>query len=107
MSLGDRPYMRATEGRQRTTRLDRPPTDAIEMDTAPPWRADSGPLERRQGLAGRPVPRRSSRRLLGLLAASTGLLTLGWAVACGIVGASLQTEGGTFVPSAAERSHEN
>lgn len=107
MSLADRRYMRATDGRQRTTRLDRPPTDAIEMDTAPPWRADSGPLRRHQGLAKRPVPRRSPRRLLALLAASTGLLTLGWAVACGIVGASLQTEGGTFVPSAAEHSHEN
>lgn len=107
MSLADRPYMRATDGRQRTTRLDRPPTNAIEMDTTPPWRADSGPLERRQDLSSQSVPRRSPRRLLALLATSAGLLTLGWAAACAIFGASLHTEGGTFVPSAAERSHEN
>ena len=100
MSLADRPYMREGARRQRPSRLDCPPANAIDMAAAPPWTPSSGS----------PSPpavsgsRRSRRRLLGLLGASAGLFTLAWAVACGVIGASLHTEGGTFV-SPAEASH--
>lgn len=100
MSLADRPYMQGRGARQRPVRLDRPPPGAIDMEGGPSSASYSASQALREGLRLR-SPR---RRLLAVLAASAGLFTIGWAVACGMIGASLKTEGGTFVPPA-EATH--
>jgi hypothetical protein len=35
-------------------------------------------------------------------AAALGALTGAWAIGCGLIGASLHTDGGTFVPAATD-----
>ena len=103
MSLADRPWMR-DEPPRRPIRLKRPPAAAIEHEPRaiiPPERPYAP-----QWLHLQPLPaRRRLRRLAGLAAALTGIFTLAWAVGCAIVGASLHSDAGTFVPPApSERS---
>ena len=94
MSLADRPYMQGRGARHRPIRLDHPPPGAIDMAGSPSRARYSAFQTAREGLR----PRSPRRHLLGLLAASAGLIVFGWAVACGMIGASLKAEGGTFVP---------
>lgn len=94
MSLADRPYMQGRGARQRPVRLDRPPPGAIDMEGGPSSASYSASQAVREGSR----PRSPRWRSLGLLAASAGLFTIGWAIACGMIGASLSTEGGSFVP---------
>lgn len=103
MSLGDRDYMRGQPS-GRMVRLATAPLDAIDAATS----ASATPLqatqERGSRYSGPSRLHRRRRRLLGLLSALTGLFALAWAVGCAIVGASLQTEGGTFTIPKHERT---
>lgn len=102
MSLADRDYMRARPT-GRTVRLATPPVGAIDGAAWPPANPRQAAQERRSRPATRSRRLMSHRRLLSLLAALTGLFTLAWAVGCAIVGVSLRTEGGTFIPPKHER----
>lgn len=102
MSLANRDYMRARPT-GRTVRLATPPVGAIDGAAWAPASPLQAAHERRAPPAAQ-SPRLMRRgRLLSLLAALTGLFTLAWAVGCAIVGVSLRTEGGTFIPPKHER----
>ena len=103
MGPGDRDYMRA-EPTRRTVRLATAPVDAIDAVTWPSATLLQAAQERGSRFSGPSRLRQRRRRLLGLLSALTGLFTLAWAVGCAIVGASLQTEGGTFTTPKHERT---
>lgn len=103
MSLADRGYMRA-QPTGRTVRLAMAPVDAIDAAPSPSATPLQAAQERRSRFSSPSRLRRRRRRLLGLLSALTGLFTLAWAVGCAIVGASLQTEGGTFTSPKHERT---
>jgi len=103
MSLADRGYMRA-QPTGRTVRLATAPVDAIDAAPSPSATKLQAAQECRSRFPGPSRLRQRRRRLLGLLSAVTGLFTLAWAVACAIVGASLQTEGGTFTTPKHERT---
>lgn len=99
MSLDDRSYMRA-QPTGRTVRLDVPPADAIDVTSEPLWAPQRRPMAPNRRSVGADL----RRRLASLLVALISIFTLAWAVGCAIIGASLHTEGGTFTPSAQERS---
>lgn len=103
MGPGDRDYMRA-EPTGRTERLATAPVDAIDAVTWPSATLLQAAQERGSRFSGPSRLRQRRRRLLSLLSALTGLFTLAWAVGCAIVGASLQTEGGTFTTPKHERT---
>ena len=103
MSLADRGYMRA-QPTGRVVRLATPPVDAIEAVPSPSATPLQAAQERRSRFSGPSRLHGRRMRLLGLLLALTGLFTLAWAVSCAIVGASLQTEGGTFTTQKHERT---
>ena len=103
MGLGDRDYMRA-QPTGRTGRLAVAPVDAIDAAPSPSATRLQVVQERGSRISGPPRLQQRRRRLLGLLSALTGLFTLAWAVGCAIVGASLQTEGGTFTTPKHERT---
>lgn len=103
MGPGDRDYMRA-EPTGRTVRLTSAPMDAIDAATSASATLLQATQERASLFSGPSRLRQRRGRLLGLLAALTGLFTLAWAVGCAIVGASLQTEGGTFTTPKHERT---
>jgi len=103
MSLAGRDYMRARPT-GRTVRLTSAPMDAINAATSASATLLQSTHERASRFSGPSRRHRRRRRLLGLLSALTGLFTLAWAVGCAIVGASLQTEGGTFTTPKHERT---
>lgn len=103
MGPGDRVYMRA-QPTGRTVRLAVAPVNAINAATSPSATLPQAAQERGFRSSGPSRLRQRGRRLLGLLSALTGLFTLAWAVGCAIVGASLQTEGGTFTTPKHERT---
>ena len=103
MGPGDRDYMRA-EPTGRTVRLATAPVDAIDAVTSPAATLLQAAQERGSRFSGPSRLRQRRRRLSGLLSALTGLFTLASAVGCAIVGASLQTEGGTFTTPKHERT---
>ena len=103
MGPGDRDYMRA-EPTGRTVRLATAPVDAIDAVTLSSATLLQAAQERGSRFSGPSRLRQRRRRLLGFLAALTGLSTLAWAVGCAIVGASLQTEARTFTTPKHERT---
>ena len=91
MSLADRDYMRAARP-GRVIRLDGRPVDGIVLDAEPA----------RSSRIHAPRRRRPPLRLVLIGAAALGALTGAWAIGCGLIGASLHTDGGTFVPAATD-----
>lgn len=91
MSLADRDYMRAPRP-GRVTRLDGRPVASIVLDAEPA----------RSSRIHAPRRRRSPLRLALISAAALAAFTGAWAIGCGLIGASLHTDGGTFVPAATD-----
>lgn len=100
MSLADRDYMHGPPRIGRTSRLDTPPCDAIEGTAEYGHQARRKPVEPRSTAPRMIVPLTRRLRQAGLLAAAVAAFTFAWAVGCGIVSASLHTDGGIFVPPA-------
>ncbi|MBB3588900.1 hypothetical protein E2E30_19200 (plasmid) [Sphingomonas sp. AAP5] len=103
MSLSDRDFMRARPT-GRTIRLDAPPDGAIEGAGCEPPRPQQTPQERLSPAQGQSARAMTRVRLTSLLAALVAIFTLAWALGCAVIGASLQTEGGSFTPPQHERS---
>ncbi len=95
MSLADRDYMRAPRP-GRVTRMDGRPVDGIVLEAEPA----------RSSRVHAPRCRRSPLRLALIGAAALAAFTGAWAIGCGFVGASLHTDGGTFVPAATDPRKE-
>lgn len=91
MNLAYRDSMRAHRP-GRVTRLDERPVDGIVLDAEPA----------RSSRIHAPRLRRSPLRVAVIGAAALGALTGAWAIGCGLIGASLHTDGGTFVPAATD-----
>lgn len=102
MSLADRDYMHGAPRIGRTSRLDTPPCDAIEGASEHLQQARRKPVEPRSTAPRVLVPLTRRLRQAGLLAAAVAAFTFAWAVGCGIVSASLHTDGGIFVPPATQ-----
>ena len=103
MSLSDRDFMRARPT-GRTIRLDAPPDGTIEGAGWEPPYPQQTPQERPSPAQGQSARAMTRTRLASLLAALVAIFTLAWALGCAVIGASLQTEGGTFTPAQHERS---
>lgn len=91
MSLADRDYMRAPRP-GRVTWLGGRPVDGVVLEAEPA----------RSSRIHAPRRRRSSLRVAVIGVAALAAFTGAWAIGCGLIGASLHTEGGTFVPPAAK-----
>lgn len=87
MSLADRDHMRAARPGS-VTRMDGRTIDGVVLEGRPARPAMIRAARRH----------RSPLRLVLIGAAVLGAFTGAWAIGCGFVGASLHTEGGTFVP---------
>ncbi len=95
MSLADRGHMRASRP-GRVTRLDGRPVDGIVLDAEPA----------RSSRIHAPRRRRSPLRVALIGVTALAAFTGAWAIGCGVIGASLHTDGGTFVPTATDHSKQ-
>lgn len=95
MSLADRDYMRAPRT-GRVTRLDGRPIDGIVLDAEPA----------RSSRIHAPARRRSLLRVALIGVAALAAFTGAWSIGCAVIGASLHTDGGTFVPTATDHSKQ-
>ena len=92
MSLADRDYMRAPRP-GRVIRLDGRPINGFVLDAEPA----------RSSRIHAPRRRRSPLRVAVIGVAALAAFTGAWAIGCGLIGASLHSDGGTFVPPAAKQ----
>jgi hypothetical protein len=92
VSLAGRDHMRPPRP-GRVTRLDGRPVDGVVLEAEPA----------RSSRIHAPRWRRSPLRVAVIGLAALAAFTGAWAIGCGLIGASLHTDGGTFVPPAAKQ----